>query len=91
MLYLPQLPLFLEMVSISHFMPSSKPTQPVNFLQLLTFFRQGRASLNVPLSVGHVRQLEVLHDLACLECQLQILFVGVHEERHLLQSLLCDE
>jgi hypothetical protein len=87
-----QLPLALEMVSISHFMPSSRPRQRVSTLGFeLTFLGQCRTGLDVPLSVGHAGKLQVLHDLTGFKSQLQILFVCINQQWHLVQGLLRDQ
>ncbi len=57
----------------------------------LTFFGDGRACLDGPGSVLDLHKLEVAHDLLSVEGKLQVLLVGEHEQRDILEVVLDKE
>ena len=55
------------------------------------FLSEGRAGLDGPSAVRDLLELQGLHHLVRLKGELQILFVGIDEQGHLLEVLLAKE
>lgn len=57
----------------------------------LTILGDSGACLNGPRPVLNLHESQAIHDLLCFEGELQVLLVGEHQQRHVLEVVLAQQ